>query len=88
MRQIMKHVTLFLFCFGFLCPLVYGSLVIQEIYPNPVNTETGGEAVLIKNTGTSPLDISNLILKSQTTNQDAVIPDQTILQPVHFFLLP
>lgn len=60
---------------------VSASVVIHQVLYDPIGTESGGEAIELKNIGTSAVDISEWVIRTQTSANDAVIPDNTLLLP-------
>jgi len=70
-----------------LAQLVQAGVVINQVLYDPVGTESGGEAVELKNSGSSAVDISGWILATESSDKDATIPDNTILQPGAVFLI-
>ncbi|VVB81130.1 Lamin Tail Domain protein [uncultured archaeon] len=70
-----------------LLPLVSASVVINQVLYDPVATESGGEAVELKNTGSSAVDISDWIIASESSATDATVPDGTILQAGATYLI-
>ncbi|HLD10997.1 MAG TPA: lamin tail domain-containing protein [Candidatus Nanoarchaeia archaeon] len=69
-----------------LIPTVLADIEITEVLYDPINTETGGEAILLHNPTTQPINISNYIIKTETSTTDATLPSK-ILLPGKFFLL-
>ncbi len=70
-----------------LAQLVQAGVVINQVLYDPVGTESGGEAVELKNSGSSAVDISGWILSTESSDADATIPDNTVLQPGAVFLI-
>ena len=70
-----------------LCAPLAHAMVIQEIYPNPVQTETGGEAVLLYNNDESALDISGWTLGTPSSATDATIPAGTTINSHQLYLV-
>ena len=63
------------------------AVVIQEVYPNPVRTETGGEAVLLYNNADADVDISGWTIGTPSSATDATIPANTVLGPDELYLV-
>lgn len=70
-----------------LAQLVQAGVVINQVLYDPVGTESGGEAVELKNFGSSAVDISGWVLSTESSDADATIPDNTVLQPGAVFLI-
>lgn len=70
-----------------LLPFVSANIVISQVLPDPIGTESGGEAVELRNDGSEPVDISGWILATESSAKDAVITDGKILQPGSSFLI-
>ncbi len=66
---------------------VQASVVISQVLYDPINTESGGEAVEIRNDGFSAVDISKWVLATAASAADATIPENTVLQPGGTFLI-
>lgn len=63
------------------------NIVITEVLYDPINSETGGEAVQIYNPTSSQIDISGWILSTETSAADATIPAGTMLLPKSYYLI-
>ncbi len=63
------------------------SVVISQVLYDPLGTESGGEAVEIRNDGSTAVNISKWVLATGASAADATIPDSTILQPGAVFLI-
>lgn len=70
-----------------LAQLVQAGVVINQVLYDPIGTESGGEAVELKNDGTALIDISGWVIASESSAKDATIPENTILQPGQTFLV-
>ncbi|MBI4439742.1 lamin tail domain-containing protein [Candidatus Woesearchaeota archaeon] len=66
---------------------VAANVQISEVYYDPVNTESGGEAVELYNPGSAPVDISGWIIRTEASVADATIPSGKIIQPESYFLI-
>lgn len=66
---------------------VLGSVVISQVLYNPLGTESGGEAVELYNAGNSEADISGWHIATEASQADAVMPDNTILCPLCYYLI-
>ena len=69
-----------------LIPTVLADIEIAEVLYDPINTETGGEAIRLYNPTQQPIDISNYIIKTESSATDATLPNR-ILLPRDFFLI-
>ncbi len=76
-----------LFLLLMLAPVVSANVVISQVLYDPVGTESGGEAVELKNEGSSAVDISGWVLATESSATDAAIPQNTVLQPGKTFLI-
>ncbi len=63
------------------------NVIITEVLYDPVNSETGGEAVRIYNPSAVPVDIGNWSLATETSAEDATIPAGTVLSPSSYYLI-
>ena len=79
----MKHLLLFLL----LIPLASASIVINQVLYDPIATESGGEAVELRNTGSLAVDISGWVIATESSDVDATIPNGAILQPGSTYLI-
>ncbi len=68
-------------------PLASANVMISQVLYDPVGTESGGEAVELKNDGSSAVDISGWVLSTESSATDATIPPNTVLQPGKAFLV-
>jgi hypothetical protein len=64
-----------------------GAVVIQEIYPTPFGTASGGEAVLLYNQGDHDVDISGWTLGTDSSATDATVPDNSSLSQHGLYLI-
>jgi len=72
--------------FFFLAPQVF-AVVIDEVYYNPINSENGGEFVLLFNEKSYPVDISGWYLKTRSSEMDATLPPNTLILPGGYLLI-
>jgi hypothetical protein len=70
-----------------LFPAVHANVVISQVLYDPINTESGGEAVELRNDGNAAMNISGWTLQTETSLADATIPSGTMLQPGATFLI-
>jgi len=63
------------------------SVVVSQVLYDPINTESGGEAVELRNDGSSAVNISKWVLATESTPNDAVIPESTFLEPGKTYLI-
>ncbi len=66
--------------------MVLADVVINQVLYDPVSESTG-EAVELYNNGGSGVDISRWMLKTGASEQDAVLPANTVLQPEQYHLI-
>ena len=67
--------------------LVHAKILITEVYYDPVQTETGGEAVLLFNPENLSVEIGDWFLRTKSSTKDSTIPSGTILKPFGYYLL-
>jgi hypothetical protein len=79
----MKNLIMLLIC----VQMASASIVINQVLYDPINTESGGEAVELLNNGASAVDISGWVLKTGSSGSDATIPAAVVLQPGQAFLI-
>jgi len=60
---------------------------INEVYYDPIGTESGGEVIELFNDGPVEVDISSWVIATPTSAKDATIPDGTLLAPGSYFLI-
>jgi hypothetical protein len=65
----------------------HASVVISQVLYDPINTESGGEAVEIRNDGSSAVDIGKWVIATESSAADATIPEGTLLSPGASFLI-
>lgn len=70
-----------------LVPCVSASVVISQVLYDPVGTESGGEAIELRNDGNVSVDIGNWVLRTEYADADATIPENTVLKPSETFLV-
>ncbi len=66
---------------------VNAAVLITQVYYDPRETETGGEAVELYNTGELAENISRWTIKTKSSAFDATIPKDTFIEPNAFFLI-
>lgn len=66
---------------------VSADVVISQVLYDPVGTESGGEALELKNAGGSPVDVSGWVIASQSSQKDAVLPKGAIIEPGASYLI-
>ena len=66
---------------------VLAQVEISEVLYDPVNTETGGEAVELHNTGSQDVDISGYKLGTELSMKDATLPNGTVIKANSYFLI-
>lgn len=49
-------------------------VLVSQVYPNPVGTESGGEALEIWNAGSLPVNLSGWTVRSEASAADATLP--------------
>lgn len=68
-------------------PCASASVVISQVLYDPIGTESGGEAVELRNDGNEPVDISSWVIRTESSDSDATIPANTVLMPSSTFLI-
>lgn len=66
--------------------MVSAQVVIQEVLYDPAS-ESGGEGVLVQNTGTTTVDISGWVLATEASLADATVPPGSVLSPGASYLI-
>lgn len=79
----MRYVMLLLL----LAPFASAEVVIHQVLYDPLESESGGEAVELRNTGVEPVDVSGWLLATESSDTDLTIPDTTIILPGETLLL-
>jgi len=59
---------------------VSANIVISQVLYDPIGTESGGEAIELKNTGQTVVDISNWVIATEASATDVKIPSNTIIE--------
>ena len=67
--------------------LVSGDVVISQVLYDPVGSESGGEAVELKNTGISPVDVSGWVLATLSSSSDATLPKDAVIPAGSSYLI-
>ena len=70
-----------------LLPVAHASVVISQVLYDPIGTESGGEAVELRNDGSSAVNISKWVLATESSATDATMPEGTILAPGAAYLI-
>lgn len=84
--KILKTIIAFIIT-GMLIQGTTAQVQIKQIYPDPIITESGGEAVELENTAEETADISNWVLATKASSTDVVIPINTVIPPLSTFLI-
>jgi len=66
---------------------VSANIVISQVLYDPVGTESGGEAIELKNTGSSVIDLSDWIISTEASSADVKIPAGKFINPGQTFLI-
>ena len=83
----MKYIIILLCCLLIASMSASATIVIHQVLYDPLGTESGGEAIEIKNIGAEVIDISGWSIRTSTSAVDATIPDTTLLQPEQRYLI-
>ncbi len=70
-----------------LIPFFVSAVRINEVYYDPINTETGGEAVELYNPSNESVDISGYVLKTESSAEDCVLPNGAMISPHGYYLV-
>lgn len=82
----MRRVIALLLVFAML-KSVSGAVVISQVLYDPAGTESGGEAVELRNDGDSAVDVSGWFLASEASATDATIPAGVVLGAGRTYLI-
>ena len=63
------------------------NIIITEVLYNPNSTETGREAVELFNPTEQDINIGGWAIKTENSEKDALIPEGTIIESKHYFLI-
>lgn len=63
------------------------NIIISQVLYDPVNSESGGEAVELYNPAASSMNISNWVLATETSPTDATIPQGSIICSGCYYLV-
>lgn len=66
---------------------VMANVVISQVLYDPVGTESGGEAIELKNTGSSVVDLSDWVIATEASATDIKIPQGKFISPGETFLV-
>ena len=83
----MKEKTYLLLALVLAAPLAHAEVSIYQVLYDPVGTESGGEAIELRNLGPSPADISGWTIATDSSNTDATIPQNKLLASGATFLI-
>jgi len=62
-------------------------IIISQVLYDPLNSESGGEAVELFNPGSSSVDISGWVIATETSSTDATIPDGARISANGYYLV-
>src|SRR3989344_9360238 len=82
MNAIMKYLLILL-----MCATAQAEIVVYQVLYDPIGSESGGEAVELKNSGKEAVDLSGWVLATDASEKDATIPANTILLPGMTYLV-
>lgn len=80
----MKNIVLIMLL---VIPFAHASVVISQVLYDPIGTESGGEAIELRNDGNEPANIGGWVIRTESSDSDATIPLNTVLQPSATFLI-
>ncbi len=81
-----KNLVIGIMCFLLFAGSASADVWISQVLYDPVS-ESAGEAVQLYNNGVSGVDVSGWMLKTGASEQDAVLPANTVLQPEQYYLI-
>ncbi len=84
MKQIILALALLLPCVS---TAVSASVVFQQVYYDPLTSESGGEAIELFNRGSEAVDLSGWAIATASSARDVIFPDGTILAPMKPLLI-
>lgn len=79
--------TLVLLTILILAQPILATVRIEEVLYDPINTENGGEAVLLFNKGNETIDISGWVLATKTSSKDTTTPQNTSVSAGGYLLI-
>ena len=65
--------------------IALGNVLISQVYYDPINTQSGGEAIELYNPTNNEIEISNYILKTRSST--TTIPDDTWINSQSYYLV-
>ncbi len=68
-------------------PFVSADVIIYQVLYDPVGTESGGEAIELKNTGSAPVDVSGWVISSESSATDVTLPQNAIIPAGQTYLI-
>lgn len=68
-------------------PFVSADVIIYQVLYDPVGTESGGEAVELKNTGSAPVDVSGWVIASESSATDVTLPNNAVIPAGQTYLV-
>jgi hypothetical protein len=66
---------------------VSADIVISQVLYDPIGTESGGEAIELKNAGDSVIDLSDWVISTEASDTDIIIPQGKFISPGETFLV-
>ncbi|MBU1975982.1 MAG: lamin tail domain-containing protein, partial [Nanoarchaeota archaeon] len=66
---------------------ISGAILIKEVLYDPLNTENGGEAVLLYNDGDTNIEVSGWKIATKASQNDATLPPNTHLSAGGYLLI-
>jgi len=82
-----QKIVLWTFIACIIASSTLADIVINQILPNPINTESGGEAIELYNNGNTNINISGWIISTEASVKDAEIPKNTIICAECYYLI-
>lgn len=81
--KIMYLIIALMLCVTF----AHAEVVVYQVLYDPVGSESGGEAVELKNVGDEPVDLSGWLIATDASDHDAKLPDNALLMPGKTYLV-
>jgi len=86
-KLLKNNKKIFLLILFFLMPKIISAVEIHQIYYDPINSESGGEAVEFYNPHPFDVDIGGWIIATESSMKDAIIPANATIPANGYYLL-
>ncbi len=64
-----------------------GSIIITQVLYDPINSESGGEAVELYNPMPNAIDISGWVISTETSRADVIFPEGAVIRSGSYYLV-